>query len=106
VRRQKARRTQPSSNRRCAATSWTIACNAVGRHEITGAAFWGGSGIWAPSGIPLVQASHFVDELLIVHHLDIQGARQFELADFNYEFDFRQVYRSMDDGIAEEESLD
>lgn len=85
---------------------WTIACNAVGRHEITGAAFWGGSGIWAPSGIPLVQASHFVEELLIVHNLDIRGARQFELADFNYEFDFRQVHRSMADGVAEEEALE
>jgi predicted amidohydrolase len=85
---------------------WTIACNAVGHHDITGAAFWGGSGIWAPSGIPLVQASHFVEELLIVHNLDIRGARQFELADFNYEFDFREVYRSMEDGVAEEEALE
>ncbi|WP_300007004.1 hypothetical protein [Pseudonocardia sp.] len=29
---------------------WTIACNAVGSHGVTGAPFWGGSGIWAPSG--------------------------------------------------------
>ncbi len=85
---------------------WTIACNAVGRHGITDAAFWGGSGIWAPSGIPLVQASHFNEELLIVHNLDIRGARQFELDDFNYEFDFRQVYRSMDGGTVAEESID
>jgi predicted amidohydrolase len=84
---------------------WTIACNAVGRHEITGAAFWGGSGIWAPSGIKLVQASHFVDELLVVHNVDLKGARQFELADFDYEFDFRQVYRNMEDGSAREDRL-
>jgi predicted amidohydrolase len=85
---------------------WTIACNAVGRHGITGAEFWGGSGVWAPSGIPLVQASHFHDELLVVRNLDIRGARQFELADFNYEFDFRQVHRPMDAGVASEETVD
>ncbi len=85
---------------------WTIACNAVGRHGITGAAFWGGSGVWAPSGMPLVQASHFNEELLIVHNLDIRGGRQFELDDFNYEFDFRQVYRSMEAGTMAEESID
>lgn len=84
---------------------WTIACNAVGVHEITGAAFWGGSGIWAPSGINIVQASHFVDELLVVHNLDIHGARQFELNDFDYEFDFRQVHRPVDEGTAAEESF-
>lgn len=77
---------------------WTIACNAVGRHEMTEALYWGGSGVWAPSGLPLVQASHFEEELLIVHNLDIRGAREFELADFDYEFDFRQVYRRMDEG--------
>lgn len=77
---------------------WTFACNAVGRHEITGAAYWGGSGVWAPSGLKLVQASHFEEELLLVHNLDIRGARAFERSDFDYEFDFRQVYRRMDAG--------
>ncbi|HEU5302602.1 MAG TPA: carbon-nitrogen hydrolase family protein [Acidimicrobiia bacterium] len=85
---------------------WTIACNAVGRHGITGEAFWGGSGIWAPSGIKLVQASHFNEELLVVRNLDIQGGRQFELDDFNYEFDFRQVYRPMAAGPAVTESIE
>lgn len=84
---------------------WTIACNAVGHHGITGATFWGGSGVWAPSGIRLVQASHFHEELLVVHNLDIRGARQFERDDFDYEFDFRQVYRKMDDGEAAQESI-
>lgn len=77
---------------------WTIACNAVGRHAISGATFWGGSGIWAPSGIRLVQASHFNEELLIVHNLDIRGERQVELEDFDYGFDFRAIYRPMGDG--------
>jgi predicted amidohydrolase len=77
---------------------WTIACNAVGRHEVTGAVYWGGSGVWAPSGLRLVQASNFEEELLLVHHLDIRGSREFERADFDYEFDFKQVYRRMDEG--------
>ena len=85
---------------------WTMACNAVGRHGITGEVFWGGSGIWAPSGIRLVQASHFNEELLVVHNLDIRGGRQQELDDFDYEFDFRQVYRPMGDGRAAIESID
>lgn len=84
---------------------WTIACNAVGQHGITGVSFWGGSGVWAPSGIRLVQASHFHEELLVVHNLDIRGARQFELDDFDYEFDFRQAHLPMGDGETAEESI-
>jgi predicted amidohydrolase len=74
---------------------WTIACNAVGRHPISGVPFWGGSGIWAPSGLPLVQASNVNDELIIVHNLDLRGERRFERDDFNYAFDFDAVYRPM-----------
>lgn len=77
---------------------WTIACNAVGQHPISGARFWGGSGIWAPSGIKLVQASHFNEELLIVHNIDFKGALETEKNDFNYEFDFREIYRPMERG--------
>jgi predicted amidohydrolase len=72
---------------------WTIACNAVGVHGISGARFWGGSGIWAPSGIKLIQGSHFEEELLIVHNLDIAGQRKIELDDFNYAVDFEAIYR-------------
>jgi predicted amidohydrolase len=75
---------------------WTIACNAVGRHGITGVPFWGGSGIWAPSGMKLLQASHFNEELLIVHNLDVKGARQVEQSDFNYAMDFREIYRPLE----------
>ena len=77
---------------------WTVACNAVGRHPISGAVFWGGSGIWAPSGIRLVQASHHREELLIVHNVDIKTAIDQERADFDYEFDFREIYKPMGDG--------
>jgi hypothetical protein len=45
-----------------------------------------------------VQASHFNEELLIVHNLDIKGQRQVELDDFDYAFDFKAIYRPMDGG--------
>jgi predicted amidohydrolase len=77
---------------------WTLACNAVGRHGISNAAFWGGSGIWAPSGLKLIQASHFNEELVVVHNIDVAGARNQEKDDFNYSFDFSEVYRPMEDG--------
>jgi predicted amidohydrolase len=77
---------------------WTLACNAVGSHEISGASFWGGSGIWAPSGLKLIQASHFNEELLVVRNLDIAAARRQEKDDFDYGFDFTEVYRPMEDG--------
>jgi predicted amidohydrolase len=77
---------------------WTIACNAVGRHGVTGVPFWGGSGIWAPSGICLIQASHANEELVIVHNVDVEGATDSEKDDFDYAFDFKQIYRPMQDG--------
>lgn len=72
---------------------WTIACNAVGRHGVSDVAFWGGSGIWTPSGLPLIQASNINEELLIVHNLNLEETRAAELDDFNYAFDFSLVYR-------------
>ena len=75
---------------------WTIACNAVGRHGVSGVPFWGGSGVWAPSGMCLVQASRFNEELVIVHNLDIEGTRDAELDDFNYAFDFKEIYRPLE----------
>lgn len=75
---------------------WTLACNAVGTHPVSGAAFWGGSGVWAPSGARLVQASHFNEELLIVHNVDIKGARAAEHDDFDYAVDFEEIYRPLE----------
>lgn len=72
---------------------WTIACNAVGVHGITGARFWGGSGLWAPWGMRLVQASRFYEELLIIHNVDIKGQKKTEQDDFNYAVDFTSIYR-------------
>lgn len=76
---------------------WTIACNAVGQHGVTGASFWGGSGIWAPSGMRLIQGSRFNEELLLVHNVDIKGARDDEHDEFDYAFDFNEIYRPMED---------
>jgi predicted amidohydrolase len=76
---------------------WTIACNAVGRHGVSGVPFWGGSGIWAPSGICLIQGSRFNEELLLVHNLDITGTRAAEQDDFNYAFDFKEIYHPLED---------
>lgn len=75
---------------------WVIACNAVGRHEISGAEFAGGSGLWSPSGMKLVQASRFNEELLIVHNVDIHGQLKIEKDDFNYALDFNAIYRPVD----------
>ncbi len=72
---------------------WMIACNAVGVHRVSGAQFWGGSGLWSPSGMKLIQASHFNEELLIIHNVDIKGQRQREKDDFDYAVDFNAVYR-------------
>ncbi|MDQ3723722.1 MAG: carbon-nitrogen hydrolase family protein [Actinomycetota bacterium] len=77
---------------------WTIACNAVGAHGVTGVSFWGGSGIWAPSGMCLIQASHSHEELVIVHNVDIESSQESEKDDFDYAFDFKQIYRPMQDG--------
>jgi predicted amidohydrolase len=76
---------------------WTFACNAVGTHDVSGATFWGGSGVWAPSGIELVQASHVNEELLIVHNIDVTGARRDEHEEFDYAIDFKEIYRPLED---------
>ncbi len=72
---------------------WIIACNAVGIHPISKAVFWGGSGIWAPSGIKLIQGSNVNEELLIVHNLGIKEQKEFEKDDFDYSIDFKNIYR-------------
>jgi predicted amidohydrolase len=68
--------------------------------------FWGGSGIWAPSGMKLVQASHVDEELLIVHNLDIRGARAAERDDFDYAIDFHEIYRRLGESRAVTRSID
>ena len=75
---------------------WIIAANAVGKHGISGAIFWGGSGLWAPSGMKLTQASHSEDELLILHNVKIKEEVKSEKDDFDYTLDFNKVYDIID----------
>ena len=74
---------------------WSLGANWVGRHQKTGEYFWGGSGIWAPSGMKLLQASNINEELLIIRNVDIKGQRDKEQDDFNYRIDFEDFYRNM-----------
>ena len=72
---------------------WMICCNAVGTHNISQASFWGGSGIWTPSGLKIIQASHSDDELLILNNIDIKNQRNIEKDDFDYSLDFNNIYK-------------
>ena len=38
------------------------------------------------------------EELLIVHNVDVQGAQDSEKDDFDYAFDFKQIYRPLEEG--------
>lgn len=74
---------------------WSLGANMVGRHAVTGDYFWGGSGIWAPSGMKIVQASNITEELILVRNMDIKGQRFKEKDDFNYQIDFARFYQHM-----------
>ncbi|RQD74293.1 MAG: carbon-nitrogen hydrolase family protein [Candidatus Syntrophonatronum acetioxidans] len=76
---------------------WSLGANNVGRHEVSQDYFWGGSGVWAPSGMKLLQASNINQELLIVYNLDLRGQRLVEKDDFNYRIDFHRLYNKIDD---------
>jgi hypothetical protein len=45
-----------------------------------------------------IQASHVREELVIVHNVDIEGGRDAEKDDFDYAFDFKQVFRPLKGG--------
>jgi predicted amidohydrolase len=68
--------------------SWFFAANAVGRHGISGATFCGGSGIWAPSGHPLIRAANEAEELGILKNVPLAAERRRELSDFDYAADY------------------
>jgi len=95
---------------------WLIACNAAGNQEMNLKApkevyyeFWGGSGVWAPSGMNLLQAScnkgnlaPVPDELLIVHGVDIRGGVASAKENYgDYRQDLRYYSDSIDSGIIE-----
>ncbi len=74
---------------------WSLGANMVGPHPVTGDYFWGGSGIWAPSGMKLVQASNITEELLFLRNVDIKGQRFKERDEFNYQIDFARFYTQL-----------
>jgi len=75
---------------------WSIGANCVGHFEKTGGMFCGESGVWSPSGIPLVHASHEQEELVVIRNLDIRGHMRHQAKeDFDYGLDFDEVYRQM-----------
>jgi len=77
---------------------WSIGANCVGAFEKTGGRFCGESGIWSPSGIPLVQASHEEEELLVIRNVEIRGHMRHQAKEhFDYRLDFDEVYREIRD---------
>lgn len=75
---------------------WSLGANWVGVHHETREYFWGGSGIWAPSGMQILQGSNIKEELLIVRNVNIRKQRERERDEFNYRIDFENFYRSLD----------
>ncbi len=77
---------------------WSIGANCVGVFEKTGGRFCGESGVWSPSGIPLVHASHEEEELIVIRNLEIRGHMRHQAKEnFDYRFDFDEVYRHIRD---------
>lgn len=74
---------------------WMIACNSVGEQHKGKYDFWGGSGLWAPSGIPLFQASNKEEQLCVLHQIDIQYEVEAEDDAFDFYDSFRKVYRGI-----------
>jgi len=75
---------------------WSLGANWVGVHQKSDEYFWGGSGIWAPSGMRLLQASNIKEELLLIRNVDIKEQRILEQDTFNYRIDFENFYRTVD----------
>lgn len=74
---------------------WSLGVNTVGGHGVSGDLFWGGTGVWAPSGLPLIQASNMREELVILHHLNISNYEEKHSLEFNYRVEFNNVYREI-----------
>lgn len=74
---------------------WILGCNAVGRQQVGDYDFWGGSGLWAPSGMRLYEASHDREELIVIHNIEIEKEVKSEHADFYYRDDFLKVYKEL-----------
>jgi predicted amidohydrolase len=83
------------SSRSCTHNIWTIACNNAGVHPLSGVQFMGKSGIWAPSGIKIIEGSKNAnqDELLIVYNIPLKEEVKKEEESSDKIVDFRKVYR-------------
>lgn len=80
---------------------WSLGVNTVGGHAVSGDLFWGGSGVWAPSGLPLVQSSNMREELIIIHNLNVSNFEEKNLVEFNYRMEFNKVYQEIKETYAE-----
>jgi len=77
---------------------WSIGANCVGAIEKTVGRFCGQSGVWSPSGIPLVHASEEEEELIVIRNLEVKGhMRHQEKEHFTYSLDFNEVYHKIRD---------
>jgi len=77
---------------------WSIGANCVGVFEKTGGRFCGESGVWSPSGIPLVHASNQEEELIVIRNLAIRGHMRHQAKEhFDYRLDFDEFYREIKD---------
>ena len=86
---------------------WSIGANCAGVFEKTGGRFCGESGVWSPSGIPLVHASHEEEELIVIRNLEIRGHMRHQAKEhFDYRLDFDEVYREIRDMKPRRVSLD
>jgi len=84
-----------------------IGCNTFGNQNDGNRGdykFWGGSGLWAPSGVNLAQVSvndgvsAVRDELLLLYNADLVGMVEAEREDFSYYDDFRYYPSATDPG--------
>jgi predicted amidohydrolase len=77
---------------------WSIGANCVGTFEKTGGRFCGQSGVWSPSGIPLVHASQEEEELIVIRNLEVRGHMRHQAKEhFTYSLDFDEVYHKIRD---------
>ena len=77
---------------------WMIGANAVGFQKRGNYQFWGGSGLWAPSGIKIAEASHTAEELIIFRNVPIRQQYASERTSFDLEKDFDRVYTPVPNG--------
>jgi predicted amidohydrolase len=77
---------------------WMIGANAVGYQKRGNYQFWGGSGLWAPSGIKIAEASHSAEELIIFRNVPIIQQYESEETSFDLKKDFDRVYAPVPNG--------